>query len=262
MLTHPISGDNIDENFPNLHFNATIIDNNDNILLPPETSEKSDHNITELLWNVNSNKIQSNTKDILDDSGFNNIILNVRKNSSPPTITISTEKPEEVDNFHNISSNIIILENTEAQKRHRKRHQRRFQKKSFQARKKRLQLELDKTTLPVQDLKIDDKVIKVTPITVKTSHLDNLVQRYKSLVAKWDKKLQSAETEHAQIHTQSRITRAATAKKERVWDFGVIPYEIDGNFSGAHKALFKQAMRHWENFTCNYFLNFIKFYIV
>ncbi|XP_055588097.1 tolloid-like protein 1 isoform X2 [Uranotaenia lowii] len=47
-----------------------------------------------------------------------------------------------------------------------------------------------------------------------------------------------------------RVARAATAKKERIWDFGVIPYEIDGNFSGLHKALFKQAMRHWENFTC------------
>ncbi|CAH2008151.1 unnamed protein product [Acanthoscelides obtectus] len=47
-----------------------------------------------------------------------------------------------------------------------------------------------------------------------------------------------------------RVTRAATARKERVWDYGVIPYEIDGNFSGMHKALFKQAMRHWENFTC------------
>lgn len=47
-----------------------------------------------------------------------------------------------------------------------------------------------------------------------------------------------------------RSTRAATAKKERIWDFGVIPYEIDGNFSGLHKALFKQAMRHWENYTC------------
>lgn len=47
-----------------------------------------------------------------------------------------------------------------------------------------------------------------------------------------------------------RRPRAATARKERVWDYGVIPYEIDGNFSGAHKALFKQAMRHWENFTC------------
>ncbi|KAL1489387.1 hypothetical protein ABEB36_014292 [Hypothenemus hampei] len=48
----------------------------------------------------------------------------------------------------------------------------------------------------------------------------------------------------------SRTPRAATARKERVWDYGVIPYEIDGNFSGLHKALFKQAMRHWENFTC------------
>ena len=47
-----------------------------------------------------------------------------------------------------------------------------------------------------------------------------------------------------------RNRRAATARKERIWDFGVIPYEIDANFSGAHKALFKQAMRHWENFTC------------
>lgn len=47
-----------------------------------------------------------------------------------------------------------------------------------------------------------------------------------------------------------RTIRAATNRKERIWDNGVIPYEIDGNFSGAHKSLFKQAMRHWENFTC------------
>ncbi|KPJ02950.1 Tolloid-like protein 1 [Papilio xuthus] len=47
-----------------------------------------------------------------------------------------------------------------------------------------------------------------------------------------------------------RTARAATNRKERIWENGVIPYEIDGNFSGAHKSLFKQAMRHWENFTC------------
>lgn len=47
-----------------------------------------------------------------------------------------------------------------------------------------------------------------------------------------------------------RKGRAATARRERIWDFGVIPYEIDGNFSGSHKTLFKQAMRHWENNTC------------
>lgn len=52
------------------------------------------------------------------------------------------------------------------------------------------------------------------------------------------------------IREHRRLPRAVTAKKERIWDYGVIPFEIDGNFSGLHKALFKQAMRHWENFTC------------
>jgi len=52
------------------------------------------------------------------------------------------------------------------------------------------------------------------------------------------------------ISKSQRVKRAATARRERIWDFGVIPYEIDGNFSGQHKTLFKQAMRHWENNTC------------
>lgn len=49
---------------------------------------------------------------------------------------------------------------------------------------------------------------------------------------------------------RSRSPRAATARKERIWDHGVIPYEIDHMFGGSLKALFKQAMRHWENSTC------------
>ncbi|CAH0558868.1 unnamed protein product [Brassicogethes aeneus] len=53
---------------------------------------------------------------------------------------------------------------------------------------------------------------------------------------------------------KNRKIRAATARKERIWDYGVIPYEIDGNFSGLHRALFKQAMKHWENFTCIKFI--------
>ncbi|KAL5282994.1 BMP1.2 family protein [Megaselia abdita] len=60
-------------------------------------------------------------------------------------------------------------------------------------------------------------------------------------------------THHSRNFTMEkkhRIVRAVTAKKERVWDYGVIPYEVDGNFSGQHKALFKQAMRHWEEHTC------------
>ena len=51
-----------------------------------------------------------------------------------------------------------------------------------------------------------------------------------------------------------RLRRAATARPERIWDYAVIPYEIDANFSGVHKALFKQAMRHWENYTCVQFV--------
>lgn len=52
----------------------------------------------------------------------------------------------------------------------------------------------------------------------------------------------------------SRIRRAATARPERLWDFGIIPYVIESNFSGQHKALFKLAMRHWENYTCLSFI--------
>lgn len=52
------------------------------------------------------------------------------------------------------------------------------------------------------------------------------------------------------LQASPRIRRGVTVRKERTWDYGVIPYEIDSIFSGAHKALFKQAMRYWENFTC------------
>jgi Astacin (Peptidase family M12A) len=56
------------------------------------------------------------------------------------------------------------------------------------------------------------------------------------------------------VAEQPRQKRAATARMERIWDHGIIPYEIDKNFSGEHKALFKQAMRHWENHTCVHFI--------
>ncbi|XP_034126839.1 dorsal-ventral patterning protein tolloid isoform X3 [Drosophila guanche] len=60
----------------------------------------------------------------------------------------------------------------------------------------------------------------------------------------------SQKKDEEELQQRHRVARAVTAKKERIWDYGVIPYEIDGNFSGLHKALFKQAMRHWENSTC------------
>ncbi|MBN3293694.1 TLL2 protein, partial [Polypterus senegalus] len=48
----------------------------------------------------------------------------------------------------------------------------------------------------------------------------------------------------------SRVRRAATSRQERIWPGGVIPYVIGGNFTGTQRAIFKQAMRHWEKFTC------------
>lgn len=56
-------------------------------------------------------------------------------------------------------------------------------------------------------------------------------------------------TERHLVENQ-RAKRAATARKERIWDFGVVPFVIDEIFSGDEKAGFKQAMRHWENYTC------------
>ncbi|XP_059152837.1 tolloid-like protein 1 isoform X2 [Physella acuta] len=60
----------------------------------------------------------------------------------------------------------------------------------------------------------------------------------------WNKKRRE------QSRTHSRQRRAATAKAERLWDYGVIPFVIEANFSGSTKSLFTMAMRHWENFTC------------
>ncbi|TNM85724.1 hypothetical protein fugu_007995 [Takifugu bimaculatus] len=53
---------------------------------------------------------------------------------------------------------------------------------------------------------------------------------------------------------KSRFTRAATSRAERIWPGGVIPYIIGGNFTGTQRAMFKQAMRHWEKQTCVSFI--------
>uniref|UniRef100_A0AAR5PJX2 Metalloendopeptidase n=1 Tax=Dendroctonus ponderosae TaxID=77166 RepID=A0AAR5PJX2_DENPD len=46
----------------------------------------------------------------------------------------------------------------------------------------------------------------------------------------------------------------ATTMKGRLWDNGIIPYEIDEGWSAYRKALARQAMRHWENHTCLKFI--------
>ncbi|VDM95878.1 unnamed protein product [Thelazia callipaeda] len=52
------------------------------------------------------------------------------------------------------------------------------------------------------------------------------------------------------LSSSRRKIRAATARKDRLWPNGVIPYVVSTNFTGEHKHLFQRAMRHWENNTC------------
>ncbi|XP_059143177.1 tolloid-like protein 1 [Physella acuta] len=62
------------------------------------------------------------------------------------------------------------------------------------------------------------------------------------------RKVRKSKSFKKMVHSRSR--RAATAVKERLWEFGIIPYHIEAKFSAANKALFQQAMKHWENYTC------------
>ncbi|XP_055770225.1 dorsal-ventral patterning tolloid-like protein 1, partial [Salvelinus fontinalis] len=56
------------------------------------------------------------------------------------------------------------------------------------------------------------------------------------------------------VVVKNRVPRAATSRAERIWPGGVIPYIIGGNFTGSQRAMFKQAMRHWEKLTCVTFM--------
>lgn len=47
-----------------------------------------------------------------------------------------------------------------------------------------------------------------------------------------------------------RSKRAAIAHRNRIWEYGIVPYEIDARFDGYQRAEFRRAMLHWENFTC------------
>lgn len=50
----------------------------------------------------------------------------------------------------------------------------------------------------------------------------------------------------------TRIKRAATANKNHLWEFGIIPYIIDENagFDSSQKAEFRLAMDYWESVSC------------
>ena len=48
------------------------------------------------------------------------------------------------------------------------------------------------------------------------------------------------ETSFVNVHARNR--RAATARSERLWDYAVIPYEIESNFSGEQIAQIAQSL--------------------
>lgn len=282
-------GSKSSEEGPNLQINATIIDNNENIILniseitgtntetPSHTSttEETKHvrNITELIRDIDKNKIQSDTKDITDDSGDNIVVSTNNKKSSNGVSTVSTPtvRSTQANIFSNAGGNGGTLDNIEIlngdgsiRKRHRRRRQGRGrrtfnEKQSYESRMKRLKSELEKTSRPVMDSKF---VLPSKRTSQKKEEIKGVPIGWSDNLSKKKWTLENVEeppnlmknndelSKIVHMHSHARVTRAATAKKERIWDFGVIPYEIDGNFSGGHKALFKQAMRHWENFTC------------
>ncbi|KAK5900885.1 hypothetical protein CgunFtcFv8_025807 [Champsocephalus gunnari] len=76
--------------------------------------------------------------------------------------------------------------------------------------------------------------------TVQTSNTDSVNSSRQSIRSKRATDRQSLR----------RRRRAATSRPERVWPDGIIPYVISGNFTGSQRAIFRQAMRHWEKHTC------------
>lgn len=201
------------------------------------------------LRNIDTNKIQSNTKDIADGSG--NIVMSHRK------ISFVTPSPVQRSTLPNIFSNSggnggnldevqILRSNGDVRKRHRNRRQERKKKSkvvnkdNYEARVSRLRHELLRASESPPE-----KHVKSKPL--KRRHEHNSKPKIEPETSPHRIAMESVDVSENSHH---RVTRAATAKKDRIWDYGVIPYEIDGNFSGAHKALFKQAMKHWENFTC------------
>lgn len=54
---------------------------------------------------------------------------------------------------------------------------------------------------------------------------------------------------------RSRLKRAATAYKQRLWRNGVIPFVIDDSYTGDQKTTITKAMRHWEDKTCLSFID-------
>lgn len=129
-----------------------------------------------------------------------------------------------------------------SEKRHKKRHGKRIHGYDSKVGNLKIDLNHEAYTTPDEKLELPYSEKISFESTKSIPSVQNIEMQSDSQIT-YSKKIDIKDS-------LGRIARAATAKQDRIWDFGVIPYEIDGNFSGAHKALFKQAMMHWENFTC------------
>lgn len=233
-----------------------MTDHNDRVLASSKTefmNEKANKPKSEVaaLRNIDTNKIQSNTKDIVDSG--DNIVMHRR-------ILTATSSPIVRSTLPNIFSNSggnggslddVHLSNGNTRKRHRNRRQGRNRrthrvetvedKEKYEARVSRLRHELSLASESPPERHMKKKPQK--------KHKKMQISDTRTFIEPMPIEHKLSPVDVSPV-THHRVTRAATAKKDRIWDYGVIPYEIDGNFSGAHKALFKQAMKHWENFTC------------
>jgi Astacin (Peptidase family M12A) len=243
--------------------NATIIENNENIIF--NLTDHNDHVLASskieymnaktsklstdgaLMRNIDASKIQSNTKDI-DVGGDNILTSHTRVVSVTSSPVVRSTMSNTFSNSGGNGGNLDDIQFLSGSNRKRQRVRRKDQKFTgnstddkgqYEARIARLRQELMRASESPRDRNVKPKLLKKGKKAPRAS----LVSTFSTL----NSQKMSVDEPQTSSH---RVTRAATAKKDRIWDYGVIPYEIDGNFSGAHKALFKQAMRHWENHTC------------
>lgn len=247
--------------------NATVIENNENIilnlsrhdnltltsikLLNEKKVNKSNNAESFTLRNIDAKKIQSNTKDIIDDG--ENIVSNTHRKVISPTSPpiLRTTLPNVFSNSGGNGGNLDSVQLLSLDGSNRKRHRNRRQFKSnttideakstYEARVARLRHELTRPSeSPVEQHLKPKQNEKRRKSKKKMSAVKTLADVFAT----------QQETVEPTSSIHHRVTRAATAKKDRIWDYGVIPYEIDANFSGAHKALFKQGEEFFFLFHC------------
>lgn len=250
--------------------NATVIENNANIILNLTQQNEltslnkkllnskinsNNKSISEIitLRNIDTNKIQSNTKDIVDDGEHNIVMTSGHRKiiiTATSTPILRSTLPNIFSNSGGNGSNLDNVQLLSLEGSNRKRHRNRRQgknkhtvasqeakeKEAYEARVARLRHEL---TRPSESP--TEKHFAKPKSTERRRHNKKKFSTSKPLIDVMAPSYEQDATVDSSSSIHHRVTRAATAKKDRIWDYGVIPYEIDANFSGGHKALFKQG---------------------